>query len=185
MLPEHRMVCVKHGNTTMPSSVPFCLVSLNENCPLPFSFHSSALILISPLPDLSFLLPLFDNSPSFPIHVGFSLTLSLSLQSFLSVINELISGFVSWGSQASLSFSFSVYAVPVYMSHVLLFVLTVLSFCTSFSIVKWGGKGKIRNCMTYDTKADFISVITLRNERDVQREDRTTRQDKGEQLLSP
>lgn len=77
----------------------------------PFSFHSSALILISSLSGLSFFLSLSDNSPSVPSQfcVSLSLTHSLSLQSFLCVINEPISAFVSQGSWAfSVSLSLSV-----------------------------------------------------------------------------
>ncbi len=39
--------------------------------------------------------------------------------------------------------------------------------------------------MTSDIAADFYSVITQRNERDIEREDHTHRLEKGEWLLSP
>lgn len=83
----------------------------------PFFFHTSALILISWLSDRSFFpssLSLIILPVSFPF---LCLSRSFSLQSFLRVINEVISAFVSEGSRAvSRSLSCSLCSTGAYES---------------------------------------------------------------------
>lgn len=83
------------------------------------------------------------------------------------------------------SVSLSVCVVPVYMSHPALCLAAALPFCSSSSALREGKKNQ--DCVTSDIAADFSSVINYEMKeicREKEREDHTTRLEKGEWILS-